>query len=125
MQAGVYMGHPNLVHYAGKRCLECKTYFIPKRIDQHYCLEKSPKCRLEAHNRELVRGREIYRAAYHWILSNGKGENAWLLTEVSRKIRQWRDEDRAAGREPPPFPNHIIKGVMYGRVSTGRGAQKR
>jgi hypothetical protein len=110
--------------YPERKCLECGDTFTPKREDQRYCIARSPKCRLEAHNRELVRGREIYRAAYHWILSNGKGENAWLLTEVSRKIRQWRDEDRAEGREPPPFPNHIIKHVRYGRVSTGKGAKR-
>jgi predicted nucleic acid-binding Zn ribbon protein len=107
--------------YAPRSCSECSSEFQPIRVDQHFC---SAACRNLEHNRELVRGREVYRAAYHWILSNGKGENAWLLTEVSRMIRRWRDADREEGRAPPPFPVDIIKGVKYGRVSTGRSAKR-
>lgn len=87
--------------YKARTCKECKGTFKPKRVDQVFC---SKECRFEEHNRELSRAKLLYRELYHWRLKSGRHGTGTFLTQVSQAVRRWIDEDKRAGREPPPMP---------------------
>lgn len=84
------------------QCPECRVRFTPRRSDQAYC---SSACNKSASDRELKRGRRIYRAVYHWRLQRKAfgPAMAWLCREVASWIR----EDREAQRLPPPPHDHM------------------
>lgn len=86
---------------AGRSCPECRSWFTPKRRDQAFC---STRCNKKAADRELVRGRRVYRALYHWRLQRRSfGQN---MAFVCREIASWIREDRQAQRLPPPPHDH-------------------
>lgn len=83
-------------------CPECRKAFERRRVDQAYC---SSACNQKASARELVRGRRIYRALYHWRLEHRTfGEN---MRFVCREVAAWIREDREAQRLPPPPHDHM------------------
>lgn len=88
-----------------RQCSECAGQFIPIRHDQVFC---SKECRFADHNRAMQRGREAYRAMYHWRLGAGKGQRGSLIGTVSAMAKRWVEEDRAAGRSPPPLPEDML-----------------
>ena len=106
-------------------CGECGSPFIPKRHDQAFC---SPQCRFADHNRAMQRGREAYRALYHWVLGNGRGQRGSLIGTVSGLARKWVAEDREAGRLPPPLPEDLVLRRQNARTGyvkvTGKGYVK-
>jgi hypothetical protein len=55
----------------------------------------------------MQRGREAYRAMYHWRLGQGKGQRGTLIGTISAMAKQWVEEDKACGRAPPPFPEEL------------------
>lgn len=87
-----------------RRCGECGGPFKARRHDQVFC---SPECRFEDHNRAMRRGREAYRAIYHWRLGHGKGQRGSLIGTISAMAKQWVDEDRLAVRGAPPLPEDM------------------
>jgi predicted nucleic acid-binding Zn ribbon protein len=88
-----------------RHCPECGQPFTRKRHDQSFC---SPECRFEDHNRAMRRGREAYRAIYHWRLGQGKGQRGSLIGVISAMGKAWVEEDRAKGRGAPPFPEELV-----------------
>lgn len=85
------------------KCRNCGTAFKRRRIDQHYC---GTLCSREADKRELKRARAVYRALYGWRDNRSDPSAADDLRFVCREIRDWIEEDREAGRLPPPRHNH-------------------
>lgn len=73
----------------------------------------------------MLRGREAYRALYHWRLGHGKGARGSLLSTITWMVKGWVEEDRAAGRSPPPLPEDMVtrlQGAKQGYVKKpGRG----
>lgn len=104
-------------------CTECAKPFTRKRHDQVFC---SPECRFADHNRAMQRGREAYRAMYHWRLGQGKGQRGSLIGTISAMAKQWVEEDKAAGRNPPPFPEELAMRRMNARTGyvKERGGQR-
>lgn len=87
-----------------RHCTECGQPFKVKRFDQVFC---SGACRFADHNRAMQRGREAYRAMYHWRLGQGKGQRGSLIGTISNMAKLWVEEDKLAGRNPPPFPEEL------------------
>lgn len=105
---------PTAAKPKGERtCSECSKGFLPKRHDQVFC---SPGCRFEDHNRAMQRGREAYRAIYHWRLGHGKGQRGSLISTISTMAKQWVDEDKAAGRSAPPLPEDMALRLQNARM---------
>lgn len=109
----------------GRLCAECGQPFTARRHDQLFC---SGPCRFEDHNRAMKRGREAYRAMYHWRLGQGKGQRGSLIGTISAMAKLWVDEDRAAGRQPPPIPEELVTRRQNARSGyvrvTGQGYVK-
>lgn len=83
------------------QCPECRSNFEPHRYDQRFC---SSACSKKADARELVRGRRVYRALYHWRLEHRTfGQN---MRFVCREVAAWIREDREMQRLAPPPHNH-------------------
>jgi len=82
-------------------CHNCNNPFTPWRSDQLYC---KPECYREADHRELRRARAIYRCLYWWRFQRKTAMDD--LRFICREIRAWIDEDKAAGRPPPPPHRH-------------------
>jgi hypothetical protein len=102
-----------------RRCGECGSPFRPKRHDQVFC---SGPCRFADHNRAMQRGREAYRAMYHWRHGAGKGERGSLIGTVSAMAKRWIEEDQEAGRGPPPLPEDMVLRRMNARTGYVRQA---
>lgn len=83
------------------RCCNCSQDYARKRMDQAYC---STRCSKEADNRELRRGRALYRALYWWR-KDRKNSRLDLLF-VCRSIAEWRREDMEHQRPAPPRHDH-------------------
>jgi hypothetical protein len=86
-------------------CSECGKPYTRKRHDQVFC---SGSCRFEDHNRAMRRGREAYRAIYHWRLGQGKGQRGSLIGVISALGKRWVEEDKEQGRSPPPLPEEMV-----------------
>lgn len=96
-----------------RNCTECGKPFTAKRHDQTFC---SPACRFADHNRAMQRGREAYRAIYHWRLGHGKGERGTLIGTISELAKRWVEEDKAAGRRAPPLPEDMLLRLQNART---------
>lgn len=96
-----------------RQCGECGSAFTPRRHDQVFC---SPGCRFDDHNRAMQRGREAYRAIYHWRLGHGKGQRGSLIGTISALAKLWVEGDRAAGRHAPPLPEDMQLRLVNART---------
>jgi hypothetical protein len=67
-------------------------------------------------NLAIKRGREAYRALYHWRYGQGKGQRASLLGTISTMAKRWVEEDKAAGRAPPPLPEDMALRLQNARM---------
>lgn len=85
------------------KCPECGGAFKSQRFGQAWC---SSACNRRAGNRELARARVLYRALYWWRFARSDKETADNLGFICREIRSWIDEDKKAGRAPPPRHRH-------------------
>lgn len=82
-----------------RKCAECRTPFQPRRHCDVFC---SKDCRKDNHNREYLRGRAVYRVAYHWRKGRGQGDAKGLFQEMCRIIDEWTAEDHERGFPKPP-----------------------
>jgi hypothetical protein len=105
---------PSAALQRGERlCGECQSGFVPIRHDQVFC---SKACRFANHNRAMQRGREAYRAIYHWRLGHGKGQRGSLISTISEMAKRWVEEDRGAGRSAPPLPEDMLLRLQNART---------
>jgi hypothetical protein len=102
--------------YPLRACLECKEQFYPWKMDQVYC---PGPCKDKAKNREMLRARAIYRAAYHWVTCP-VAERGTFATLMGNVARQWRDEDRELGRDAPPLPTGYQEVQAVSKINAGR-----
>lgn len=85
------------------KCPECGRPFVKGREGQAWC---SAACNRKAGDRELKRARVLYRALYWWRYKRNDPDTSWNLSFICREIRSWIDEDKLAGRPPPPRHRH-------------------
>lgn len=83
------------------KCPECGTIAERKRVDQVTC---SSACNYQLENRAGRRAKVLYRCLYWWRFNRKSAVDD--LRFICREIRSWIDEDREAGRGPPPRHNH-------------------
>lgn len=83
-----------------RKCAECREVFQPRRHCDVFC---STKCRKAEHNREMTRGKAIYRAVFWWRKHRGSGPGKGLFAEVCRIADEWAAEDRERGYPAPPL----------------------
>lgn len=85
------------------RCAFCGIPFKPRRADAVCC---SSECATKFKNLEMTRGKGVYRALYHWRADRKGAHTADNLRFITREIREWIDQDKEAGRPPPPRHAH-------------------
>lgn len=76
-------------------CRECGTTYVPHHLEQEFC---SAGCRKAWNNRAMVRGMAAYELLMEW-----RGRRRWnLISALCALVRDWRYEDRDAGRTYRP-----------------------
>lgn len=96
-------------------CAYCGAPFVRHREDQICCPAGSNttnnpgrSCKDDLKNLERTRGMKIYRAIYWWRYKRNDHSLADNLRFITREIRSWIEEDKAAGRPPPPRHRHDL-----------------
>lgn len=89
-------------------CAECGTSFVYRRIGDLFC---STKCRKTMHNREMIRGRLVYRVAYWWRKGRGQGDAKGMFQEMCRVIDEWHAEDHE--KKLPRPPKHVRRDSRF------------
>lgn len=76
-------------------CRECGREYTPRHLQQEFC---STECKAAWTNRAISRGLAAYDLLMSW-----RGLRRWnLISAVSALVRDWRAEDRDAGRAYRP-----------------------
>lgn len=74
------------------RCRWCGSTLRGRPTKTQFC---SRVCRDSCHNLRKSRGEEIYDLLMAWSHSY---KNRWVLTDIGRIVRAWRDDDATRGR---------------------------
>lgn len=77
-----------------RKCGECGATYREQRGGGSYC---GRPCKTKAANREMIRGRELFR-----ILYPAAEDDAPNMERARARIVVWRAEDESAGRSGPP-----------------------
>lgn len=81
--------------YPACPCRECGTAYTPTHLQQEFC---SPVCKKAWNNRAMVRGLAAYELLMEW-----RARRRWsLISALCALVRDWRAEDRDAGRTYRP-----------------------
>lgn len=89
------------------KCHFCGQSKRRARYDQTTC---GPACNKAFKNLEMTRAKRLYRCLYWWRFEKDKkdAQTADNLRFIAREIRAWIDEDKLAGRPPPPRHDHMM-----------------
>ncbi len=81
--------------YSPCPCRECGTAYTPRHMQQEFCSEP---CKKAWTNRAMTRGMVAYELLMEW-----RSLRRWnLISALSALVRDWRHDDRAAGRTYRP-----------------------
>jgi len=89
--------------YPPAPCRWCGTEYVALHLEQEFC---SPACRKAWGNLVMVRGAAAYELLMEW-----RSRRRWnLISALCALVRDWRHEDRDAGRTYRPRIFNPAKG---------------
>ncbi|WP_188262652.1 hypothetical protein [Azospirillum tabaci] len=89
--SGPVEGRAVRTSYAPCPCRACGVTYTPRHLEQEFC---SPACRKDWNNLAIQRGFQAYELLTEWRV----GRRLNLISALCALVRDWRADDRKAGR---------------------------